>query len=137
MSDEAHEVIEGWMEAFQSLPADRQDKLRMWFATQKLIIDHSGLSPEAWFGYIQWAMDNPLDYSFVNDFPDRDDLSGADSAERSDATRAARELVGGTTKFSGAPEGEDISKKAQAKQGLERELFDRFMSGRLGGGGRK
>jgi hypothetical protein len=130
------QVIDEWMEAFKVLPEDRQDKLRMWFATQKLIIDHAGLTPEKWFGHIQWAMDNPLDYSFVNDFPDRGELGGEDSAERTDETRAARELVGGATKVS-APEGDAMPKKAQAEQGLERELFDRFMSGRLGGGGRK
>lgn len=129
------QVVEEWLQSFNILPEDRQEKLRYWFATQKIIIDHSGLTPEEWFGYIQWAMDNPLDYSFVNDFPDRGDAAGEDAAERIDATRAARELVGGSTKVS-VSEGK-VSEKARSEQGLERELFDRFMSGRLGGGGRK
>ncbi len=119
------------MAAFEALPEDRKENVRKWFATQKVIVDASGLTPEQWFGYIEWALDHPFDYGFIQDFPE----AGAgpqDAAERTDATRRSRELVGGTTKVA-IPDGEGLKGKAKAAGGLERELFDNFMKNRLGG----
>lgn len=127
---EHEDLINDWMEGFKALPEDRQDKLKRWFATQKIIIDNAGLTELEWFGYIQWAMDNPFDYEFIKDFPDMPEADTAsDAAERSDATKRARELVGGQV-AARAPEGEGMKKAAKTDDKLERELFDRFMRNR-------
>lgn len=129
--------INEWMKSFEALPPERQENLKKWFATQKIILENAGLTPEEWFGYVQWAMDNPFDYGFIRDFPDAPEAGPvADAAERSDATRDARKLVGGTT-AAAAPDGPGLKSKATSDKGLERELFNRFMRDRLGGGGRK
>jgi hypothetical protein len=130
--DAEHEdQIREWMRAFEALPEDRQDKLKRWFATQKIIIDSSGLTEAEWFGYVQWAMDNPFDYAFIHDFPDLPEAGAgqADGAERADATKRARQLVGGQVKTR-APDGPGLKEKATSDKGLERELFDRFMRNR-------
>lgn len=127
---EHEEHIAEWMKAFEVLPPDRKDNLMRWFATQKIIIENSGLTDHEWFSHIQWAMDNPFDYAFIKDFPDIPELTTeADAAERSDATKKARALVGGQVEAR-APDGPGIKEKAAAKEGLERELFDRFMQNR-------
>ena len=127
---EHDDQINDWMRSFSELPEERQDKIRRWFATQKLIIDSSGLSEEEWFTYVQWAMDNPFDYGFIHDFPDIPELApDADEAERTDATKKARALVGGQVSAK-APEGDGIQEKGKSEGGLERELFDRFMQNR-------
>src|SRR5437870_656868 len=92
-----NEVLE-WMKTYESLPEERRDLVQRWFATQKLIIDNVGISAEEWFRYIQWAMDNPFDFSFVRGFPEKEDtpnIAAADSAKKADETRDARQLVGG------------------------------------------
>lgn len=127
---EHEDQINDWMRSFKELPEDRQDKLKRWFATQKIIIENSGLSEEEWFTYIQWAMDNPLDYEFIKDFPDIPEARPeADAAERADATKKARQLVGGQV-AAVAPDGEGIKDKAKSEGGLEKELFERFMQNR-------
>ena len=133
MAEIADEVLEDWVQAFEALPEDRQENVRKWFATQRVIIEASGLEPQEWFSYVEWALDHPFDYSFIQDFPDVGNGAGTtDGAERVDGTRKPRELVGGNTKVA-APTGEGIQEKAQSGKGLERELFDNFMRNRLGG----
>jgi hypothetical protein len=133
---EHEDAINDWIKAFEKLPEDRQDKLKKWFATQKIVIENSGLSPVEWFSYIEWAMDNPFDYSFIQDFPDNPDEAKSDSAARTDETRTAREMVGAA----GAKTplvGEGVAEKAKSEKKLERDLFDEFMKNRLGGGGKR
>lgn len=132
---EHEDAIREWIKGFESLPADRQDALKRWFATQKLIIDNSGQTPAEWFSHIQWAMDHPFDYSFILEVPDiaEPGAAVADAAERTDATRDARNLIGGQVARN-APDGKGITEKGKAERGVERELFDRFMKERLGGG---
>lgn len=133
---EHEDAIREWIKGFEALPEDRQDALKRWFATQKVIIDASGLTPVEWFSHIQWAMDHPFDYSFIMDFPDAAEGAGvADGTERGDATRGARNLVGAQTVKTAPTEGtKGITEKGKAEKGVERELFDRFMRERLGGG---
>ena len=131
---EFEDDINEWMEAFRGLPEDRQENLKKWFATQKIIIENAGLSPDEWFTYVQWAMDNPFDYRFILDFPEQEEHDvEKDAAERSDQTRGARDLVaGGKADPKTAPDGPGIQEKAKSEQSLERELFSNFMKGRLG-----
>ena len=128
---EHEDQIREWMRAFEALPEDRKDKLQRWFATQKVIIDSSGLTEGEWFGYVQWAMDNPFDYAFIRDFPDIPEVGAGlgDGAERTDGTKRARQLVGGQVPVR-APDGPGLKDKAKSDKGLERELFDRFMRNR-------
>ena len=131
---EFEDDINDWMESFRGLPEDRQENIKKWFATQKIIIENTGLSADEWFRHVQWAMDNPFDYSFILDFPEQTEHDvGKDSAERTDVTKGARDLVaGGKADPKKAPDGPGIGDKAQAEGRLERELFSNFMKGRLG-----
>lgn len=131
---EYEEQIQDWMKSFETLPEARKDNLMRWFATQKVIIDNTGLTPEQWFGYIEWAMNNPLDYSFIMDFPETEESKAA-MAEGS-AERDARKFVGGNVPTKAATDGPGMQDKAQSERKVERELFDRFMKERLGGGRR-
>jgi hypothetical protein len=123
-----NEIAE-WMKSYEALPEDRRDMIQRWFAMQKLIIESSGIGAEDWFRHIQWAMDNPFDYSFVNAFPEKEGGALAeDSAKATDETRAARKLVGGEAKKAPVADGPGIKEKAKSEKGLEKELFNRFMS---------
>lgn len=123
--------VDHWMAAFRQLPPASQTALRQWFATQELIIAHSGQSARAWYTRLQWAMAHPGDYSFIDDFP-APDPKAEDSTERGDATQQARAFVGGDASWQ-APATQGIQDKARSERGLEQELFARFMAGRLGG----
>lgn len=128
---EHEDQINEWMRSFEALPEERQDKLRRWFATQKIIIDNSGLTPDEWFEYVHWALENPFDYAFIKDFPDMPEADlTSDAAEKGDATKKARELVGGQTAAKGPLAGEGIKEAAKSEGGLEKELFANFMKNR-------
>lgn len=135
---EHEQAIAEWMKAFEALPAEQRDNIERWFATQKIIIENTGLTAQQWFGYIEWAMDNPLDYSFILDFPaTAESMAAADDAERTDSTRDARRLVGADTPVTAGTGDGGLQDKATSDRKVERELFDRFMKERLGGGGRR
>src|SRR5262245_54207516 len=85
MAIEHENEIAEWLKAYEALPEERRDRIQRWFAMQKLIVDNAGIKADEWFRYIQWAMDNPFDYSFVNDFPATEAAGGkADSAKATD-----------------------------------------------------
>jgi hypothetical protein len=129
VSVENENEIAEWMKSYEALPEERRDMVQRWFAMQKIIIENSGINAEEWFRHIQWAMDNPFDYSFVLAFPDKDAPNAtADSAKASDETRAARKLVGGEGKKAPLADGPGLKEKAKSEKGLEKELFNRFMS---------
>ena len=129
---EHEDQIRDWMKAFDALPEERKELLARWFGTQKLIIDHAGLTEDEWFGYVEWALTNPFDYRFVENFPDDGHSEGPkDSAEASDSTRVARDFVGFDTQLN-APDGPGMAEKAQSSKRLDKELFDNFMRNRKG-----
>ena len=132
MAIENENEMAEWMKSYEALPEERRDLVQRWFATQKLIIENAGISAEEWFRYVQWAMDNPFDYSFVMNFPDKEGAAvGADSAAKVDETRAAQKLVGGDTKKAPLADGPGMKEKAKSEKGLEKELFNRFMTDRI------
>jgi hypothetical protein len=123
------------MKMYESLPEERRDLVQRWFATQKIIIENTGISPEDWFRYIQWAMDNPFDFSFVKDFPEKEEgVASADSAKKTDETAGARHLVGADTKKTPLADGPGIKDKAKSEKGIEKELFNRFLSEQISKG---
>jgi hypothetical protein len=123
-----NEILE-WMKTFESLPEDRRDLVHRWFATQKLIIDNSGITVEDWFNHVQWAIENPFDYSFVMNFPDKEEAGGpADNTKTTDETQRARQLVGAQPHTARTEASPTIKDKATSERGLEKELFSRFMS---------
>src|SRR5262245_22003729 len=106
------------MKTYEALPEERRDMVQRWFAMQKIIIENSGISAEHWFRHIQWAMDNPFDFSFVQQFSDKDSPQAAsDSAKATDETRAARKLVGGEAKKAPVADGPGIKEKAKSEKG--------------------
>src|SRR5260370_42689489 len=129
MTIENENEIQEWMKTYEALPEERRDLVQRWFATQKLIIDNAGITAEEWFRYIQWAMDNPFDFSFVQQFPEKEEAGGAsDDARKTDETRDARKIVGADTKKAPIADGPGMKDKAKSEKGLEKELFSRFMS---------
>lgn len=134
---EFEEQINDWIKAFEGLPEERQENLKKWFATQKIIIENSGLAPEEWFAHVEWAMDNPFDYTFIKDFPDSGETADGDAAIIGDETKSAREMVGADAAKTPLADGPGITEKAKSEKKLERELFDEFMKNKLGGGGRR
>lgn len=135
MTIENENEMAEWMKSYEALPEERRDLVQRWFATQKLIIENAGISPEEWFRYVQWAMDNPFDYSFIQNFPDKEAPAvGADSAAKVDETRAAQKLVGADTKKAPLADGPGMKEKAKSEKGLEKELFNRFMTDRISKG---
>lgn len=141
MSFETESQIEAWMQSFEALPEERRDLIQRWFAMQKLIIENAGVEAAEWFGYVQWAMDNPLDYRFVLDFPDRGERANSpetssarfqDTSREKDETKKARELVGAAVRKTAVADGPGMKANAKSEGGLERELFDRFMKEQMG-----
>lgn len=129
------DVLDDWMSAFEALPEQSQDHLRRWFATQKLIIEASGLSPEAWFGYVEWAIERPMDYSFIEAFPAPEASVDEQDGSETDETRASRALVGAELERQALDQGEGVRTMVEGKS-LEREVFKNFMQNHLGGRGR-
>jgi hypothetical protein len=135
MAIEHENEINEWMKSYEALPEDRRDQVQRWFATQKLIIENAGISPEEWFRYIQWAMDNPFDFSFIQNFPEKEEAGGAaDDAKKQDETRDARQLVGGETKKKPVADGPGMKEKAKSEKTIEKELFNRFLSEQISKG---
>ncbi|MCK6550380.1 hypothetical protein L6R52_31375 [Myxococcota bacterium] len=134
MAIENENEIAEWMKTYEALPEERRELVQRWFATQKIIIDNAGISADEWFRYVQWAMDNPFDYAFVQGFADKPDaVVSADSAAESDETRAARKLVGADAKKAPLMDGPGMKDKAKSDKGLEKELFNRFLSNQIKG----
>lgn len=134
MAIENENEIAEWMKNYEALPEERRELVQRWFATQKIIIENAGVTAEEWFRHVQWAMDNPFDYAFVSDFPDKPETNvSSDSAKGSDETRAARKLVGGDTKKAPLADGHGMKDKAKSDKGLDKELFNRFLSNQIKG----
>lgn len=136
MAIENEDEIAEWMKTYEALPEERRDLVQRWFAMQKIIVDNAGISAEDWFRHVQWAMDNPFDYAFVQNFPDKvvEGVAG-DSAKKTDETRAAQKLVGTETKKAPLTDGQHgMKEKAKSEKGLEKELFNRFMTDRISKG---
>ncbi len=61
-----------WLEAFDRLEPDAQDRVRRWIHVNKFIAHTLGMTWEVWVEkYLTPTMDNPLDYSFMDScFPE-------------------------------------------------------------------
>lgn len=112
------------VEAFQELSPERQEAVGNWMMVQRLIAEHAGVSREEWFALIQEALDNPLDFGFVED-ANRGAGAEADPALMEGAQRMLGQAASKT-----ALEGEGI-RKASEKGGLEQELFQRFQAQKI------
>jgi hypothetical protein len=119
---------EQWMKVFDSLPKERKELLSHWFQTQILIMDNLGVPEDEWFALIGWALDNPDDFSFIDAFPETTASGDAKSGEDKEKAAALR-TVGGKEDKSVAT-GPGIKEKATA-QGIDRELYQRFMANRM------
>jgi hypothetical protein len=122
---------ERWMKAFESLPKERQEELSQWFATQILIMENLGIQEPEWFALIGWALDNPLDFSFMDEFLGQSTAEAAgDRREGAETAKAAAlKTVGGQPEKNVAT-GAGLKEKA-VSPGLDRELYQRFMADRL------
>ncbi len=116
-----------WMKTFDALPEDRQKELERWFATQVLIMENLGLPEDEWFGLIGWALDNPLDFSFIDAFPD--ETRGTD-VQDGDGDKAAAKKIVGAANDKNVATGAGLKEKASGG-GLDRELYQRFMANRM------
>ncbi|MBK8013704.1 MAG: hypothetical protein IPK13_20440 [Deltaproteobacteria bacterium] len=125
--------IEAWIAAYEALPDDRKASLTLWFATQRLIVENAGISLREWCGYLEWAMHNPLDYSFIVDFPEKKRPKPRDESQRGDETSRARSLIGadvsrpnieGTTATG-------MREKSASSREVDHDLLARFMQERM------
>lgn len=71
-----------WLEAYQKLPTEAQDRVQKWLHLQKFIARTLELEWETWVDeYLTPCMENPLDYSFMEaclaDFAGFDGTEGA------------------------------------------------------------
>src|SRR5690349_77184 len=103
----ADENARAWLEAFDHLPEQRKVALAQWFMTQKLTSQALGVEETAWWELVEWAMHNPLDYSFVNDFPDN--RANPDGSPAAEASLEARELVGAAVSYQAVADGPGIA----------------------------
>ena len=72
----------GWLDAYQRLPADVQERVKYWLHLQRLIAQTLRIPWEKWIDqYIGTAMKNPFDYGFMEaTFPTMAGFSGLESA---------------------------------------------------------
>jgi hypothetical protein len=112
------------IEMFESLAPDRQEAVASWFMIQRLIAEHSGISREEWFGFIQEALEHPLDFGFVEDVK-----PGSTAAADLEKIEDVRQKLGDKTAKT-ALEGEGIV-EASKKGGLEQELLQRFQAQKI------
>jgi hypothetical protein len=105
---------EAWLRGVAELPEDRKKAVAEWFLLQRLTAEAFGLEEQAWWELIEWAMKNPLDFSFIEDFPDRGE-AGADDATEQDGSAAARTLVGSSVGHVAVAGGAGIAANADSK----------------------
>ena len=71
-----------WLEAYQKLPVEAQDRVQKWLHLQKFIARTLKIEWEDWVDdYLTPCMENPLDYAFmevcISDFAGFDGTAGA------------------------------------------------------------
>ena len=119
-----------WLENYEKLPPGRKKGLERWFATQALIIHNLGIEEEKWFGLIWWALENPLDFSFIEEFPE----GGGPSQKVEKGPQegaAARRFLGADGEKKQVATGGDGVRKSATKGGLDQELYQRFMANQM------
>ena len=112
------------IEMFETLEPDRQQAVAEWFMIQRLIAEHAGISREEWFGFIQQALQHPMEFGFLEGGK-QESVEGDDLEKIEDA----REKLGEKTAKT-ALEGEGIV-EASKKGGLEQELLQRFQAQKI------
>ncbi len=89
------EATKAWQAEFDKLPEERQTAMKAWYAVQAYTAEQLGLEVEDWMAYVQWAFTNPLDFSFIADFPElASALAAGDGFETSAKSDAAAALIG-------------------------------------------
>lgn len=83
-------------DAVAQLPSEQQQAMQGWLGMQMFIADNLGLEREKWFEYLDWAFENPFDYSFMGQGLDMNAM-----AERGE--KAASVLGGEKRDLSGVP----------------------------------
>lgn len=132
MSGETTLSPEALNQRILELPKDKQDALRHWFATQALIVEVGGIAEEEWAGLLHWAMEHPFDFSFIDELPTEGEEADAIRETAKSQSELARERLGQKIERN-AVEGKGLRKSA-TKEGLEGELFRRFMNNQLNQG---
>jgi len=90
--------------AFKQLPPEHQQAIQGWLGMQMFIADNLGLPREKWFEYIDWAFDNPLDYSFMG--------PGIDAAAMMARGEKAASVIGAERHLGGVPKLGESSRPA-------------------------
>lgn len=86
-----------WQEAFKELEPDKQAAVQGWVNTQMFICRELGLETDAWFEYIEWAFQNPFDFTFAMDAAALANI-GADGMASEGKLNKAAASVGVSTK---------------------------------------
>jgi hypothetical protein len=124
---ETDKEIQSWLGAFDQLPKERREAVAAWLGTQRILYETLGVAQGEWWGYIEWALKNPLDYSFIDELPAAGAQDGAMGLEIDSKTKTLL----GTTAKAAAPVIPDGKDEGELKQ--HREAFQNFMRSRSGG----
>lgn len=107
-------------EAYKKLPPDAQERVQAWLGTQMFIARELALPRETWLGYVEWALRNPFDYSFLGEEGIQLLAAVGDSMVNAAQEKARSLAVGGAPKAAGGaltnPQGAD--NKTAKKAGL-------------------
>lgn len=127
--------------AIDALPEERKRRLEAWFQMQNMIAENLGIDGEAWFQYVEWAIQNPLDYGFLIPLADSmADTSGADGVEgKPERETEARKILGEEEqpKTPLLQQGPSLSERAQSQDELSRALYEGFVRNQVSGQNRK
>lgn len=119
----------------QQLPEERRLALNQWFAIQRASARSLGIEEAEWWSLIEWAMDNPLDFSFFPELAGEALAAAGAPGEPGEPVGAeqeakARRLVGGAAASAPAQGAPTMADKSQATRDLDREVFQRFLNQR-------
>lgn len=81
-------------EGLRQAPPEVQARIQAWLGTQMFIARELGLEPLAWLEHVEWAIKNPLDYSFLGEGGVALLAGAADAVERATADKERALVMG-------------------------------------------
>ena len=84
---------EDWEAIRSRLPPEILERVNGWVSTQQFVAQELGVAWDEWYQYLQWAFQNPLDFSFADEgiasVP-----GGSDGIDEGAGSQRAADVVG-------------------------------------------
>jgi hypothetical protein len=112
--------------ALEELPEDRKGRLYEWFHVQTAICESLAITPEKWFEYVRWAIENPHDYTSLRPWMDGTSTSDSDVLDADTNSSAARRQLGDETSRRPVQKGKPIEERAQGSE-LDRAVLQQLL----------